>query len=364
MATIGSTLHSARRNLRTFCKLTGWLHEHRALRPCNPVDTKKTSRLGHSESNATGAESIRRTHGGAANASEYLGDVQNEQSTGTISANGLEFPYLAQGEGTLVLLFHGYPETPHCFDAVLPRLAEAGYRAVAPWMRGYAPSTIPPDGDYSLRALGGDVLSLIEAFGAERATVIGHDWGAYAGYAAANLCPERIAKLVTIAIPHPHMFRRTTLTPRRLFGARHFIGYRLPGAAARVRRRDFAHLATLQRRWSPGWTSLDPKELGDVKRVFRQPGCLDAALGYYRQFRLTGPPAPLRDKTSVSTLCFAGVADSATALSMFDDAAGAFTGPYELVQVPGAGHFLHREEPELFCRKLLEFLADRQELGA
>src|SRR5687768_2249913 len=82
----------------------------------------------------------------------------------TIEAGGLTFGYLEAGEGPLVLCLHGFPDTAHTFDDLLPRLARAGYHAVAPFMRGYAPTSVPVDGDYSELRLGEDAIALIDAF--------------------------------------------------------------------------------------------------------------------------------------------------------------------------------------------------------
>src|ERR1700688_3964775 len=125
----------------------------------------------------------------------------------SVASNGLTFGYLAAG-----------PE-----DGLLPLLAERGFRAVAPFMRGYHPTTAPADGDYRVTTLGKDVLALVEAFGRSTAVLIAHAWGAYAVYAAANLRPERVAKLVTVAIPHPFVMRPGALTLGRAYRARHFL---------------------------------------------------------------------------------------------------------------------------------------------
>jgi pimeloyl-ACP methyl ester carboxylesterase len=121
----------------------------------------------------------------------------------TVQANGLRFACLEEGQGPLVLLLHGFPDTPHTWDATRPALARAGFRAVSPFLRGYAPSEIPADGDYRIDALARDVAGLIEALGEERAIVVGHDWGAAAAYGAAIRFPERIRFLATVSIPHP-----------------------------------------------------------------------------------------------------------------------------------------------------------------
>ena len=97
-----------------------------------------------------------------------------------VDANGLRFAYVSEGTGPLVLLLHGFPDTAHSWDGVMPEVARAGFRAVAPFMRGYFPTAIPADHEYDGDALGRDVLALIAALGEQQAIVVGHDWGASA----------------------------------------------------------------------------------------------------------------------------------------------------------------------------------------
>ncbi len=121
---------------------------------------------------------------------------------GYAEANGLRFAYLEEGSGPLALMLHGFPDTAHTWDDVRPRIAAKGYRAVSPFMRGYHPSGVPAE-DADQETLARDPLALIEALGADRAVLIGHDWASAATYGAAALGPERVTKLITIAIPHP-----------------------------------------------------------------------------------------------------------------------------------------------------------------
>lgn len=277
-----------------------------------------------------------------ATTSERQGAAQNASF---IEANGVRFAYLEEGKGPLVLLFHGFPDTPQTWDAARPALAAAGYRAVTPFLRGYAPSSIPADGAYDAATLGRDVLTLIEAFGERKAIVVGHDWGAGSVYAAAALEPERIERLITVAIPHPGSLR---LTPALLWAARHFLTLRLPGAEARIRAHDFARIDELVKRWSPVW-NVPPGETDAVKAAFREPGCLDAALGYYRAAQPFLPKA-LRARIQVPTVAFAGL-DDVLPPEAYDHAASWFTSGYEVVRMPG-GHFMHREHPQHFLREL------------
>lgn len=268
-----------------------------------------------------------------------------------LTANGLRFGYLSDGEGPLVLLLHGFPDTAHTWDYARPLLAKAGFRAVSPFLRGYHPTGIPLDGRYDSEALGRDALALIEALGEESAVVVGHDWGASAAYCAAAMEPGRVRLLITLAIPHPGALLPT---PRLLYGVRHFFSLSRGGAEAMVRRNDFAHIDELVRRWSPAW-DLPESETRTVKEAFSHPGCLAAALGYYRALR-PWLPAALRRRVTVPTVAFAGEQDGLLRLSDFEKGKRRFAGSYEVVAMPG-GHFMHREHPDHFGRELLRALA-------
>ena len=273
----------------------------------------------------------------------------------TVEANGLRFAYLTEGEGPLVLLLHGFPDTAHTWDEVRPALAAAGYRAVSPFMRGYWPTEVPADGRYGGDILGEDAIALFDALKHEQAIVIGHDWGASAAYSAAGLAPERVRFLVTVAIPHPASLLPT---PRLVWGARHFFAFRRRNALERLAENDFAHVDELVRRWSPAW-DLPEAETAPVKRAFRQPGCLQAAIGYYRAVGLRPPPAQRR-RLSVPSAVFSGADDGVLQLKDYERAKRWYDGPHEVIHMPG-GHFLHREHPERFIAELLRVLGNAPE---
>src|SRR5205085_918210 len=122
--------------------------------------------------------------------------------TGTVQARGLTFATIEEGDGPLVLCLHGFPDHARSFRHQLPALASAGYRAVAPAMRGYAPTGPAAVGRYQSAALAEDAVALIAALGYDDAVVFGHDWGALAAYGAALAAPTRVRKLVTAAVPY------------------------------------------------------------------------------------------------------------------------------------------------------------------
>ena len=268
-----------------------------------------------------------------------------------VDANGLRFAYLEAGSGPLVLLLHGFPDTARSWDATRETLAEAGYRAVSPWMRGYWPTEIPADGKYDADTLGADVIALIGALGHGDAYVVGHDWGASAVFSAVGLAPEKLRKAVTIAVPHP---AGVVPTPKLVWAVRHFFDLRRKGAAKRIRDNGFAHVDALVRRWSPTW-DFGPEETADVKKSFAEPGCLEAALGYYRALGL-GIPAAQRKPVTVPSVAFAGV-DDIIAPEVYERAGKRYRAGYEVVKMPG-GHFMHREAPEVCGRELVRVLGE------
>jgi pimeloyl-ACP methyl ester carboxylesterase len=157
-------------------------------------------------------------------------------------AHGQRFLYTDSGEGPLVILLHGFPDTPAGWTDTRETLNAAGYRTVVPYLRGYHPDTIVPGRRYGPSEISQDAVYLLDAIGAEQAVLVGHDWGAAVVYRAAALAPERVRALCAVAIPHPRLLERS---PGLLWRGRHFVTLRLPSARWLARRRDFAYLDTL-----------------------------------------------------------------------------------------------------------------------
>jgi pimeloyl-ACP methyl ester carboxylesterase len=285
---------------------------------------------------------------------------------GEVRANGLRFATLEAGDGPLVLCLHGFPDHARSFRHQLPALAAAGFRAVAPFLRGYAPSDVPADGPYQSAALAQDAAALIEALGHERAAVFGHDWGAVAAYGAAILAPQRVARLVTAAVPHGPALGAAFLTSyaqqRRSW---YMFFFQTPLAEMAVAHDDFAFLEHLWTDWSPGW-SWPAEEMAALKETFAQPGVLAAALGYYRH---TFNPALQRpelavaqgltqlEPISVTSLYFHGARDGCIGVELAEGMEAFFPAGLTKVIVPDAGHFVHQERPDAVNAALLEFLA-------
>ena len=266
------------------------------------------------------------------------------------SAHGQRFVYTDSGEGPLVVLFHGFPDTPQGWAGTRDALNDAGYRTVVPYLRGYHPETIVAGRGYGAGETAEDATRLLDAIGADRAVLVGHDWGASVVYRAAALAPERVRGICAVAIPHPRLLRRSL---GLLWRARHFITLRLPTGPWLARRRDFAYIDTLMRRWAPNWSGTSRADtLAEVKRCFADPLVLDGALSYYRDASVGEGLAAL----SPPALVVGGTTDIIDA-DAFTRSPEAFEGPCEVLIAEGAGHWPHREAGELFDERLLAFLA-------
>ncbi len=248
------------------------------------------------------------------------------------------------------MLFHGFPDTPGGWADTSAALADAGYRVVVPYLRGYHPDTIVPGRRYRGAEIGADALRLLDALGAPSAVLAGHDWGASVVYRAAELAPERVRGVCAVAIPHPSLIGSS---PALLWRARHFITLGLPTGAWVARRADFAYLDVLMRRWAPNWSGPDrDATLADTKRAFSDERVLDGALAYYRDAspgeglgRLTPPALVVGGSTDIIDV------------EAFRRTPEAFAGDCEVMIADGAGHWPHRESREEFVERLLAFLA-------
>lgn len=289
----------------------------------------------------------------------------DEFKTGSVRANGLNFHYLEAGAGPLVLCLHGFPDHARSFRFQLPALAEAGFRAVAPYLRGYAPTDVP-EGPYQSAALATDAVALIEALSPkEPAFVLGHDWGALAAYGAAILAPNRVRKIATIAVPHGPQLMQAILTSyaqmRRSF---YVFMFQLPSAETSVSHNNFEFLDRLWADWSPGWT-LPTVEMAALKATFQKPGVLSAALGYYRATFNPALQAPeladlqarmMTEPIQVPGLVFHGQKDGCIGVETLDGMEAVFPKGLAKMVVPDAGHFLHQEKPEAVNEPLVAFL--------
>ena len=244
-----------------------------------------------------------------------------------------------------VVVLHGFPDHPPTFVPVIEAIAAAGYDVIAPWLRGYAPSTL--HGPYDPEQLARDALSLEPEF------LVGHDWGAVATYAACALAPDSLRAAVTIAVPHPLAFLRSFTRTAQLARSWYMLAFQLPRFEDLAAARDFALIDLLWRRWSPDL---------DLDRASRESlhACLRASwpapLLYYRHAARAAMKREPLAKIGVPTLQLQGARDGCIAPSACRGQARGFTGDFREEVVPSVGHFMHVEAPALVADRAIAWL--------
>lgn len=285
-----------------------------------------------------------------------------------ITANGIDIAYLEDGpaDGPLALCLHGFPDHAPTWAGLLPALAAAGFHAVAPWLRGYAPTALAPDGNYQTASLALDALALTDALAGDgEAVIVGHDWGAMAAYTAVGHRPERYRRLVALAVPHPASVATAIFQPAQLKRSFYMFVFQTPFAEIVVPQDDFAFIDFLWETWSPGSTP-DPAFMRALKDTLTAPGSTAAAISYYRYMLGATPPDPTLGEVQnagfgtidIPTLYLHGSDDGCLAAELVDDGALSplFPAGIEVERIPGSGHFLHLDRPDVVERRILEFL--------
>ena len=278
----------------------------------------------------------------------------------TIVANGLKFSFLEMGAGPLALCLHGFPDTPMTWRYLMPALANKGYRVVAPYMRGYAPTEIPSDGNYSQSMLGNDINALHEALGGDESSIlIGHDWGAIAAYFAAGQAPHRWSKVVTMSVPPMQVFGQVAFSYAQIKRSFYFWFFQMAVSNTAVAADDFAFIEGLWRDWSPGYQAQTDLEY--VKSIFRSTESLNAALSYYRCNVAPKKFGVVMDALPVLTqplLYLHGENDGCIHLSEDQVKLSAdFSGPGSRSQlIPDVGHFITVEKPVPLNLMVLDFI--------
>ncbi|HVU72116.1 MAG TPA: alpha/beta hydrolase [Mycobacteriales bacterium] len=288
-----------------------------------------------------------------------------EITQGSVSANGLDIAYLACGEsGPLAVCLHGFPDTAHTWRHLLPRLADAGYRAVAPFLRGYAPTSVPADGEYGVGALAADALAFADALGgSDDDVLVGHDWGAFATYCVGAYAPERFRSYVTMAVPPTAATMSTFFTHAQLKRSFYVFLFQTPLAEAAVPMNDFALIEGLWADWSPGYDGAI--DVSHVREALRDPARTAAAIGYYRamlQPDRNGPTYAAQQAVAANTppkpyLYLHGTRDGALAAPGKEEVVANLAAGSRVEIIDGVGHFLHLEQPKVVNDLVIEWLA-------
>ena len=283
-----------------------------------------------------------------------------------IAANNTEFSYLECGSGKLALLLHGFPDTAQTWRHLMPQLASAGYRVVAPFMRGFAPSAVPADGCYQTAMLARDANALHEELGDDGdAVIIGHDWGAPSVYGAAIDAPSRWKKVVGLAVPPTAALGMAFVQNLEQIKKSWYMFFFQHGLADLVvGANNHAFIEMLWREWSPGYDASVDLEF--VRKSLADPKNLQAALGYYRATLGDGYRDPslkaLQDQMGAGVptqplLYLHGADCGCVGVDVFESAKTLAPANIKFELIAAAGHFLQLEQPEKVNKLICDFIA-------
>jgi pimeloyl-ACP methyl ester carboxylesterase len=279
----------------------------------------------------------------------------------TVEANGLTFAIDECGSGEdIALCLHGFPESRYSWRHQLPMLAEQGWHAVAPDLRGYGGSSRPPyKADYQLDHLVADVAALFDALGAKRRLLIAHDWGALIAWVFALRQTRALDGLVIMNVPHPRVFtdvmRHSWAQRRKSWYAAFFQLPWLPEAMLGAR-----HAEGIGRAFTDmgvDKSAFPPDVIAHYRDNASKPGALTAMINYYRAnaSAIAAEPAPL---ITVPTLMLWGEADTALGLEL-TEGYGPLVTDFKLVRFPGVSHWVQQEAPEKVNAAMRAWLAEK-----
>ena len=276
------------------------------------------------------------------------------------------------GNGPPVVLLHGFPELWYSWRHQIPALADAGYRAIAPDLRGFGGTSAPPAIEaYDVLTLCGDVLALLDELGEERAIVVGHDWGSMLAWALACYHPDRVAAVVGMSVP---FVPRPPAAPlpafREHMGEDYYIvWFQEPGVADAALARDVRRTLCTTEVWDAAWAARagdDPRrprfwtaeDLDHYVRAYERTG-FTGGLNWYRNldrnWALTESYAERR--VEQPALYLLGTRDPIAKVLPPAVMDGWVTDLREVVEIEGAGHWLQQDAPAAVNAALLEFLA-------
>jgi pimeloyl-ACP methyl ester carboxylesterase len=284
-----------------------------------------------------------------------------------IDITDLSLSFEDRGSGEPVLLLHGWPDDASTWDGVAPTVATAGRRVIVPSLRGFGDTrfrdaAMPRTGNSAIHAL--DMIALLDALEIERVAVVGHDWGSNIAEALAVGWPERVERIAMLSTP-PRLGGMPTpaFEQAQRYWYHWFMATARGEQAVRADPRGFAHIHWVN--WSPpGW--FDEATFARVAKSFDNPDWVDVTLHSYRSRWENALPDQRSEwletkikattKLSLPALFIKGDVDGVTRQESFAPVPGKFAGPFELIGLPGVGHFPQREAPAQVADLLISFL--------
>lgn len=280
-----------------------------------------------------------------------------------VETNGVRLHCVTRGEGKLVVLIHGFPEFWYSWRHQMPALAQR-FKVVAVDMRGYGDSDKPTAVEaYGLGELTADIKGLIEAFGASKAHVVGHDWGGAVAWTFPMIYPDYTDKLVVMNAPHPAIFTANLRrNPRQLMRSWYMFYFQIPRLPeASIRAGGYFALKRAFRDWAVDKEAFSDEDIDRLVDAASKPGALTGGINYYRaMFRsldLRHLPSELRaPRIKSPTLLIWAEEDRALGKELTYGMEPLFEETFSIKYLPGCSHWVQQEQPLLVNQYLDEFL--------
>lgn len=275
-----------------------------------------------------------------------------------ITANGIKLHYIDEGKGEMVVLLHGFPEFWYGWHKQIPVLAQH-YRVIAPDMRGYNLSDKPANvADYKIETLAADVAALIKALGAEKAIVVGHDWGAAVAWAVAAFHPQVVKKLAILNVPHPAEMKRALMgfNLSQLKKSWYIFFFQLPFLPERIVgtekffRDAFARMCMKK-------DAVSEADIQHYVAAYKQPGAIRGPISYYRAMFRGALSTPALPKVKAPVLMLWGEHDTALGKELTYRTKDYCDNTFEIKYDPTSGHFIQHDNPQWVNEELLKFFA-------
>lgn len=275
-----------------------------------------------------------------------------------LDVNGIRLHLAEQGDGETVLLLHGFPECWYSWRLQMPELAAAGYRAVAPDMRGYNLSDKPKSG-YDIETLVADIVGLVAELRPRggRVHLAGHDWGGIIAWQVAWRRPDLLRSLTILNAPHPSAFAQyVRRSPRQMLTSSYMLFFQAPRLPEWLLTRNrAAAIASAFRRGAARPNLFSAADLDVYREAFLRPGAATATINYYRQALRQGRSVLPATPIEIPTLVLWGVADPALAQGM-NDHLSLWVKNVTIKLIPGCGHWTQQERPDVVTSEMLGWL--------
>lgn len=296
----------------------------------------------------------------------YQQEIYNRQTMATsfsaeqhqsILSNGVRLHYVTQGEGTLMLMLHGFPEFWYSWRHQIPEFAQY-YKVVALDQRGYNDSDKPTDlSAYRMSELVKDVQGVIQGLGYERCVLVGHDWGGAVAWNFAYAHPEMVERLIVLNLPHPAKFAAGLRTPQQLLRSWYIFFFQIPFLPElAIQSFDYQLIAEGFTSMAIDKTAFTNADLDAYKQAAAKPGALTAMINYYRA-NIFQPELVSREwgVLQVPTLLIWGESDVALGKEL-TYGTEAYVQDLTVRYIPNCSHWVQQEQPQLVNQYMQEFL--------